>query len=143
MNFKGHSIGGIIASIITSLIIYITFNVNVLILYSITVYLLSIYPDTDIKSKSQKIWTMLIIILSIIFIRSGEVIRLLMSLSMVIVPLLFNHRGPTHRLLFGCIITYIWYYILSYFIELDLYIFMGSGMIGYTTHLLLDKHIKL
>jgi len=144
MNFKGHSVGGIISATVVTIGCYTTSqSIQHSILYGITTYLFSLYPDLDIKSKSQKIWLIIGIIISGYLMSINDINHGFVMIGIFIIPQLFKHRGIVHTLKFGAVISYAWYYVLYGFINIDLMYTMVSGMIGYTTHLLLDKHIKL
>jgi len=145
-NFKGHLTGGIITSSILAGSYLYFYNIKTAIIGFVTSLIFSLYPDMDIKSKSQKYLVIFFILFGgYIFIYEYDSIRMLLIMWLIITPLLFKHRGYNHSLLNMLWLMFIWWGLIhSYFpINQDMYISNIAVAVGFSTHLLLDKHWKL
>jgi uncharacterized metal-binding protein len=155
MNFKGHSIGGVVtASSITGVAMFLgklkelsLFEPNFLILWGIT-YGFSLYPDVDTKSTPQKIYFRILFVLCsfLIYFKMFEICSVVLLFSTL--PLLFKHRGFTHWWLSALILPFLCFALFEFFVlgnvisEMFLLKYgwyIIGGTLGWLTHLVLDK----
>ena len=108
-NYKGHLAAGIFVYLLS---IYFIVNSHYVSLSTGLEWLLfclagSLFPDVDIKSKGQKIfyWIVLILGTILLFNKRGQALLTLGVLA--IFPLLVHHRGTTHRLWFVIVVPII------------------------------------
>jgi len=146
LNYKEHSIGGIIISIMIflSLLIY-TRNITTALSCSGVSYIMALYPDMDISSISKRIITIgtLIIIGYLVYIGGIYQQSILILSGLIIIPNIFKHRGVVHTLKFGVLVSYLIYIVLSNYIDIYYGYVVGAGVVGYMTHLMLDDHIRI
>lgn len=105
-NYKGHLAGGLFVYLLS---IYFIVNNQYVSLSSGLEWLLfclagSLFPDVDIKSKGQKIFYWIVLILGIILLFNKRGQALLTLGAFAIFPLLVRHRGTTHRLWFVIVV---------------------------------------
>jgi len=146
MNYEEHAVGGLVsATIVTTGVAYYTRNIVLSVISFVMTLFMSLYPDMDTGSKSRRYITLLgvLSIGYLVYTGSGYLLEAIYISSLLIIPGLFKHRGFTHTLLFGGIISYFIYYISSTFIDASYIYFIIPGVIGELTHLILDKHIRL
>ena len=105
----------------------------------------SLWPDVDIKSKSQRLIYLLLFILDLLLILEGAYLASALLGLLLILPLLGKHRGWTHSrwsmVLLPSPLLWIPMYLngsLSVFTGLPYYL---AAVIGYATHLFLDAHL--
>lgn len=141
MNFKGHLIGGCVTASVTS-IYMIKSGYEPLTVASGAVFavIASLFPDTDIKSVPSKFFYV-----AAIFVIIGSAISFnwpitALAVVLVLVSALSPHRGITHSLLFaGAFAFLVPTIVLGYYIQS----ICVCGLLGYLTHLVLDRHFKL
>ena len=147
-NFKTHNITGIITgSIITTSLIITKDTIHSLSFISmissgIFCYLMSLFPDMDIKSKSSKLLYTLSLLVSIYLWYIGEFKILSIFLILLVIPLILSHRGFLHSFLAALLIPFsIFILFLQNKINLETtLISYFAGFIGYSLHLFLDKN---
>ena len=150
-NFKGHLTGGLIVAS-TNLIVFTYLNniIDGLITFA-TALIFSLYPDQDIASKSQRYLTGIgIISILYLLLFTGEIpdvnfLPIIIILSLIIMPLLYKHRGFNHSISNIFMLSIMWLGLLSNFITIDYnsYIYIIALVSGYSIHLILDKHWSL
>ncbi len=145
MNYGAHKIAGAISSLGVGAYLYSEQTSMLTIAISaISTYIFSLYPDTDIKSSSSKTIYMLGLPFVIyLFAVNHLVLAFLLCLTLAI-PLFSDHRGFTHTLVSLILNSVIWGYIINVTnpnIPFNVIVF--SSAIGYITHLILDRHIKI
>lgn len=101
-NYKGHLAGGLFVYLVS--LYYIASYQDVSIGTGLEWLLLclagALFPDVDIKSKGQKIFYWILLILATILLIHQR-IQALMVLGVIgVIPLLVPHRGVFHRLWF-------------------------------------------
>lgn len=145
MNYTGHLIGGVVsATIIGGTSIYLTdFNYITSAIYSAITLGFALYPDLDIASKPSRFAFAIGIVLIPYLVYIGELSQALVLFLLIGLPKIFPHRGIVHTLKFGLLATLGVWYLIDPYTDINMYFVMISGMIGYMTHLILDKHIKL
>ncbi|GMU19844.1 MAG: metal-dependent hydrolase [Candidatus Babeliales bacterium] len=105
-NYKGHLAGGIFVYLLS---IYFVVNSQIISFATALEWLLfcllgSLFPDVDIKSKGQKIFYWIVLILGAILLFNKRGHALLILGVLAIFPLLVRHRGTTHRLWFVIVV---------------------------------------
>jgi len=146
MKFKEHLIGGIVSGILTSIGMYLyTKDIELSIISILIVIIMALYPDMDIASKSKRYVSILSSIFLIFLIYNNNIYSYAgyATLIFILLPNLFKHRGLTHTIKFGVFISYILYYMINGYYTINVIYVMIPAIIGYITHLILDKHIKL
>lgn len=147
-NFDAHHKYGKYSSLTLGLLSTIlTGNMLIGILSTINSYLSSLYPDTDIKSTSQKIILVSLILISSLafFILKDFIPVIIILTALFLIPVLAKHRGITHNFLFGIVYQLSVMFIINNFIPLNLQkisVLFASGYIGFAIHILLDKFYK-
>ena len=144
MNFKGHSIGGVVsATIVTITTITLTSSIIDGLLYGFIAYMFALYPDVDIKSTSLRIWLFVAISFALYLFYLDDIYRGAITVGLILLPMFFKHRGMAHTLKFGLLAAGACYYVITEYYSINNIYFISSAMIGFITHLILDKHIKL
>jgi hypothetical protein len=141
-NYKKHLYGGIVAYIFILLfIIRCTPSWGVALEWLFCALAGSLFPDIDIKSKGQKYFYHIILILFIILACKQRFVVITCLSFIVIVPLLTKHRGIFHSsvflivfpisvwLLMSCIFTHV-----SRLLFIDTMFFIAGAL----SHILLD-----
>jgi hypothetical protein len=100
-NYKGHLVGGAVAFLIVFNIIMIK-KVSLFIAFEWFCFTLlgALFPDIDIKSKGQKIFYRVLLILFIILIVKKCTYLLLLLSFVSLLPLIVRHRGMCHEFWF-------------------------------------------
>ncbi|CAN5132638.1 hypothetical protein BH09DEP1_BH09DEP1_7570 [soil metagenome] len=101
-NYKTHLVGGLFAYLLS---IYALISIRSITFVLALEWLLfcllgALFPDVDIKSKGQKIfyWIVLLLGTFLLFRKRGQALVILGALA--IFPLLVRHRGIFHKLWF-------------------------------------------
>jgi len=146
MNYKSHMIGGIITSTISLILIYLFTDMmtnRTELIYPITVFIFSLYPDLDTASKPSRHYYIIGILLFIYLVHIYMIFSSFLVILFITLPKMFPHRGFVHTIRFSIISGAIYYGIIYNIIDVEFKYIMASVVIGYLTHLTLDKHIKL
>lgn len=133
MNFKGHFIGGLI-TILTYLYVlkkYFAVPDSAIIWITIIGIITSLIPDIDTESRIRNIIEPFLIIVGIayVFINIYVVIGIIIAVTSY---RLAEHRGIMHNPILHIIIFFVMVWFTGWQIAL-------SQIIGYSTHLILDK----
>jgi len=145
MNYKGHLTGGIITSTLVAggSLFLSGYDWVVAGVCWITTLIFSLYPDLDISSKpSGYAYIMGIPMITALWYTEHSLEALLLALFITI-PKVFPHRGLVHTLKFGVLASLCWIFILISFYGVSYYFIGVASMLGFTTHLILDKHIRI
>ena len=113
-NYKGHLIGGVATFTLFFLLLH-SFCSSLLTAAGWLVFTLagSLFPDIDIKSKGQKYFYRLVLLLFIILI-IGHKFELMCCFSFIaITPMLARHRGIFHRVWFLVIVSFSAWMVMS------------------------------
>ena len=150
-NFKEHYKYAKYTSIITGIIsTAITQNIAIGLTSTFNTIFSSLYPDSDIKSHSQKFIVISLILINLIAIIMNplhilNITVFSISCFLILVGLLTKHRSITHNFIFGLVLqALILIAINSMFplILLQNIAIMASGYIGFSLHILLDTFKK-
>jgi len=146
-NFKGHITGGLSIATVNLIIFTYLQDIKVGAITFATALIFSLYPDQDIKSKSQQLLTILglIGILLIMYFKI-DTMSVIIILGLIILPLLYKHRHFNHSIINGIVLCIVWQLFLSIFIPITFpndYWYSIALWSGYGMHLVLDKHWKL
>ena len=105
----------------------------------------SLFPDIDVKSKGQKLFYWLILILFMLLFYHGRT-KVIVGLSFAAVtPMLVRHRGIFHRLWFVIAIPFAtaWYLGILYPVYARKALFdAGFFCVGVLSHLWLDLGLR-
>jgi membrane-bound metal-dependent hydrolase YbcI (DUF457 family) len=112
-NYKKHLVGGVG---VWATLLMLMQQVYVVSLLSASEWLIcslagSLFPDIDIKSKGQKYFYRVILLVFIFLIIQQQFVLLAPCSIMAIVPLLVRHRGIFHRLWFVILCPLAFWYI--------------------------------
>jgi membrane-bound metal-dependent hydrolase YbcI (DUF457 family) len=146
--YKGHIAGGAFAFIIYILILVVFFafkpTYEVLIWFGLCI-LGSIWPDIDTNSHAQKLFYGFFIVLDGIFLLSGRYKEAALLGFFALLPIIGKHRGWTHSITAAFIVPSP--LIILPLINPELGIggleYYTPVVIGYLSHLILDKQFKL
>lgn len=143
-NYKGHVIGGLAVFSIGLLLVGNYHHISLLtgIEWALCTLLGSLFPDIDTKSKGQKIFYRLLFIF-LIFLTLQQKFQTATFMCLAgFVPLLVNHRGLCHNILFilgipMLIFGYIFLFLPAYGLLVvgDIVFFT----LGALSHLCLDR----
>ncbi len=147
-NFKIHNISGIISGITISSTLIITkkyiHDISIVSIFSSSIfcYIMTLFPDMDIKSKSSTfIYTLSLLIAGYLwYLEEFKILSLF--LIVLIIPQLLPHRGFLHSI-FAAFIIPISIFILFFQNKISLetsIICYIAGVIGYCIHLILDNN---
>jgi len=140
-NFTGHAAAGAAVSIATG-VAMVCFKdrfpefkplIRTIPLVCAGIMFGSLYPDTDIKSKSGMICNAVLLVAGLIGIWLLKNLYILgVMAGMILVPMFSRHRKITHTVLFNLItVIYIWFLISPY---------LAAGcFVGALCHLILDR----
>lgn len=105
----------------------------------------SLFPDIDIKSKGQKYFYWMVLLLLLIFTYTKRFIPLAVISIIATLPLISKHRGLFHRAWFVIIAPLILWHLLSMqypAIKIALLFDMLFFIVGALSHLWLDMGFK-
>jgi len=145
MNYAGHLTGGLITAGIVGGTSFILSGLHPVVgaVCAATTLIMALYPDYDIASTPSKQAFIVGIPAVIILALMHHLNQAILVLLFISVPKMFPHRGFVHTLRFGMIASFCWYSIVHPFIHVNLFFMMTAGMVGYLTHLILDRHVKI
>lgn len=146
-NYKTHLAGGLFAYLVS---LYAVISVRPVTFALCLEWLLfclagSLFPDVDIKSKGQKIfyWIVLILGTFLLFHKRGQALIILGALSLF--PLLVRHRGIFHKLWFIIVVpSLIAWLACSYWPTCSTIIYYDTlfFIVGAISHLWLDLGLR-
>ena len=145
MMYRGHCIGGFITSIMVSAgVMLYTSDITIALIAIAVSFVTALYPDMDTGSKARRHLTILGVLgASILAWLGGYEAVIGIILLLLTIPNLFKHRGMVHTLKFGLFVSYCIFLGISFVYEIHYGYVITAGMLGYLTHLILDRHIKL
>ena len=144
MNYKGHSIGGVVTSLLVAGGSFILSGDLVIAgVCALTTFVFALYPDLDVASKPSRhaFWIGIPIILALVYYEYQ--FEAILTFLLISVPKMFPHRGLVHTFKFGILASVCLFYILEPFIDIEFYYIIVSSFVGYATHLILDNHIRI
>ncbi len=106
----------------------------------------SLFPDVDIKSRGQKYFYQIMLVLFVVLALNNHYRQLAVISILSLIPLLVKHRGIFHKLWFMIAAPLAtWYCISLQFPQLREALLMNSlfFVAGAISHLWLDKGIKI
>ena len=142
-NYKSHLIGGIGAYTILLIVLQ---RIQPILLLSAGEWLMcalagSLFPDIDIKSKGQKYFYCVMLLVMIVLIIKHLFSLLAICSVMAVIPMLVRHRGIFHRLWFVILFPLTMWYVVSIsvptvskIILFDVFFFIAGSI----SHLWLD-----
>jgi hypothetical protein len=146
-NYKGHLAGGFIAYTVTIgiLLAYCQPTFFTAVEWLLFTLAGALFPDIDIKSKGQKLfyWILLIIFVFLMLRKHFEILAVLSIIA--ITPLLVKHRGVFHRLWFVVSIPALAAFCLSMYVPTYASIIFFDTIFfiaGAISHLWLDMGFK-
>lgn len=145
MNYKGHATGGAVVAIVATIVSYIYGGYDYITsaMCGVTAFVFALYPDLDIASKPSRYAYLLGIPAILYLIYETYYLVALLIFLFITVPKMFPHRGLVHTIKFGVVAVACWMYCIALFLDVNMYYILGAGMIGYLTHLISDKHVRL
>lgn len=146
-NYKGHLIGGCVAFAAVLIILPPAYPTTLLTAFEWLLFTLagSLFPDIDIKSKGQKYFYWMILILLILLLHTRRFIPLAAVSILSMIPMLSKHRGLFHRTWFIIAAPLIaWQIVALYFPAIkELFMYdMLFFIAGALSHLWLDMGLK-
>jgi hypothetical protein len=146
-NYKGHLAGGIFAYLLA---IYFVLSHQSITLITGAEWLLftlagSLFPDVDVKSKGQKLFYWITLLLALILLLSDRIQALIILGFICVVPLLVNHRGIFHRLWFVILVpSFLAMFLCSYLPGCSRIIIFDTifFVVGAVSHLWLDLGLR-
>ncbi len=147
-NYKGHLSGGCMtfALVLVFVVPYCPPSFFSMIEWLLFTLAGSLFPDIDIKSKGQKYfyWIMLLLFVVLALNRQYKHLAIISVLS--VIPHLVKHRGMFHRLWFVIAIPLIaWFVIVQQFPNIYTALLINTifFIAGAISHLWLDMGIKM
>lgn len=145
-NYKTHLVGGAASF---GLLLYCMKSYNPSFLTALEWFFFalmgSLFPDIDTKSKGQKLFYRVLIVILIILLMQNRFRTIAMISIASFIPLLVNHRGIFHSawfiIMLGCFcVVFATIFLPSYvsIIMIDTLFFVGGAF----SHLILDRGIK-
>lgn len=154
--YKGHVAGGVIASslyvgTISFLpIAYLAEKANLLTNWQATAaifvigILFGLFPDVDTNSKAQDMFFGIAFIIDVLLLATGSIQAAAYLGLIAMLPILGHHRGWTHKK-WAMLVVPLPILVLPYLYNEAILpiatIYYGAGVIGYFSHLFLDKLI--
>lgn len=146
-NYKGHLTGGLFVYVIALYFVLTTKSITIATGIEWLLFTLagSLFPDIDIKSKGQKLFYTIALILSIILLLLDHIQALIILSFICLVPIIVRHRGIFHRLWFvitvPCILSFV---LCMYMPGCNRIIWFDTlfFIIGAVSHLWLDLGLK-
>lgn len=107
-NYKGHLIGGFITYLLVAFLLKNNSCSFITLAEWLTCTLLgALFPDVDIKSKGQKYFYRIILILFCILIIKKKYSTVAFFSILSFAPLLTPHRGIFHNIWFLCLVPFV------------------------------------
>jgi uncharacterized membrane protein YecN with MAPEG domain len=148
-NYKGHLAGGVVTFCILILTILGCFsqsiNLHQIMQYFASCLIGSLFPDIDTKSKIQKKFYTILLLLFIITLAQNNFL-IFSALSFIgLLPLIVHHRGLFHKPLFIVTVGLFFVLICHMYIPCitnNIYINILFFVFGAFSHIILDVGIK-
>lgn len=144
MNYKSHLNGGIIASCFTAGgFLILSLNPIIALICGLVTLVMSLYPDLDTSSKPSRYFYIAGIPTAIYLFYTGQIIPASIVTGLLVIPKFFKHRGFVHTIRYGIIASACIGYMLFPLVGIwALWMIIGSGIVGYMTHLVMDGHVR-
>jgi hypothetical protein len=143
--YKAHLAGGFVAFLIV-LLLFVTYaSGGRVIEWLICALLGSLFPDIDTKSKGQRIWYQLLVIVYVILLILRRWTTMIIVSFLAIIPMLVKHRGLFHHAWFILFLTTCavgcCYWCAPHFVHLACWdsLFFVAGA---WSHLILDRGVR-
>lgn len=146
--YKGHLAGGIFAFTlyVLALVIFYSFepNPNILIWFGLCM-LGALWPDVDTNSLGQKLFYGIFLVLDSFFLLTGLYKEAALLGFFALLPIVGKHRGWTHTIWAAFVIPspLLLLPILKPELEVGGLEYYIPIVIGYLSHLILDRELKL
>lgn len=116
-NYKCHLVGGLCAYLIVFFGLIGAHVVSFATAFEWLLFALAgaLFPDIDIKSKGQKLFYWIVLLLMIVLLARGHTQPLIIIAVLSMLPLVVRHRGIFHRLWFIIFIPVITAVILCHY----------------------------
>ena len=147
-NYKGHIRGGIVAFVLVVLFALPHHHPSAITMLEWLLFAIagSLFPDVDIKSKGQKYFYRIMLVLFGILALNHQYKQLAAISILALLPVLVNHRGIFHRIWFVVLAPLItWYAVSTQFPTLctpllfDVIFFIAGAI----SHLWLDMGLRM
>lgn len=143
-NYKGHLVGGLVIFIITIFLIYTRYHISLFtgLEWGLCTLLGSLFPDIDTKSKGQKLFYRVLFIFLILLTFQQKLQTAVFMCLTGFIPLLVNHRGLCHNILFILAIPTLFSGYVYLFLPQYISLILGNLIfftLGAISHLCLDK----
>lgn len=101
-SYKGHLAGGIFAYLLAIYFVVSSYNITFANGLELLLFTLAgaLFPDVDIKSKGQKLFYWIALLLALVLLLRNHTQALIILAFICIVPILVRHRGIFHRMWF-------------------------------------------
>lgn len=101
-SYKGHLAGGIFAYLLAIYFVVSSYNITFANGLELLLFTLAgaLFPDVDIKSKGQKLFYWIALLLALVLLLRNHTQALIILAFICIVPILVRHRGTFHRMWF-------------------------------------------
>ena len=145
-NFKGHLFGGLLFYVLASFVFSLGSVAWTTHIYWLSATLAgSLFPDIDIKSKGQRLFLKVLLLLLILCLFLQAYIPVVMILFFSLVPLIVPHRGFFHDIGFVAVLCAFVDLILIFVVPAKAKTIIVTSLfflLGVISHLLLDKGFK-
>ena len=143
-NYRGHMWGGFVAFALIIFFAIPHYHPSALTMLEWLLFTIagSLFPDVDIKSKGQKYFYHIMLVLFVVLALNNHYRQLAVISILSLIPLLVKHRGIFHRLWFVIAVPLATAYCLSLqFPQLREALIMNSlfFVAGAISHLWLDR----
>lgn len=147
-NYKGHIRGGFAAFALVILVTLPQQHPSALTMLEWLLFAIagSLFPDVDIKSKGQKYFYRIMLLLFVLLAITHRYKQLAIISIFALLPVLVKHRGIFHQIWFVILVPLAaWYVISSQYPLLTVPLFFNVLFFisGALSHLLLDKKLTV
>lgn len=141
-DFKGHRNLGLLSSIVVMIVLLLLrHTIPIILTCGFITLLFSIFPDIDTKSTPSKLFYSLIIVYltyTYIITKQYRIANLVAIISLI--PQILTHRGILHSPITALVLPACVFIVFPGLYSIDINIIMYlSGVMGYMTHLILDR----
>lgn len=145
-NFKGHICGGLVAYGAAIILISLgSYSLSWHLYWFIATLAGALFPDIDIRSKGQRLFLKILLLLLLLCLWLQAFIPLVIILVFSILPIIVPHRGLFHYLSFNIFCSIVVALFLVLLLPAKIEIILSTTLfflLGVLSHLLLDKGMK-
>lgn len=145
-NYKGHLVGGVVAFLLViNVIIVQKVSLVVALEWLSFTSLGALFPDIDIKSKGQKIFYKVLVLVFLILLLKQRFMTIVFLSLLAFLPLVVRHRGMCHELWFVVSAPLVVAFALTcYFPKFSSFVLWDAlfFIVGAVSHLYLDFGVK-